>query len=125
MPIVTAVVAKRDLTIFTVSGIVEYADFQHAADAYYCNAPTLHTLVDLRQARLQSLDAEMVGRFAQRMQMHASENAAARHNGKAATVAPSELSDTLMRTYERLLGSVSYELRITRSMDEALEWVLV
>ena len=124
MPIATAVIDQRELTIFTLTGAVGYADLKDAARTFYAQHPTRHTLLDVRQARLQGLCTEDVSSFASIVHVLAAEHGTARIAGKAAAVASTDLAYGLVRMYGRLLGEVPYELRIMRTMNDALEWLL-
>ena len=123
MPISYDIDREKNLTVFTLSGELNFHDFKSTLDHYRKIGPTsleLYNTSSLSGKRLSSDELNMLTNYL-------SQYTNVRPPGsKTAIVASDDLDYGLSRMISTLTeGRTVYNIQAFRSMDEANEWLLI
>lgn len=114
---------KRNLTIFSVSGILREDEFIETIDKFYAGEFTLNTLWDFSSADISSFDADQI----RRVIFHSKQYLERRAGGKTAYVVSSDFGFAIGRMYDTFteLEESPVLYRVFRDSKEAIEWLEV
>lgn len=121
MPIASRIDSSRDLTLFTVKGLLNYDEVMRAATVFYEGEPTKHVLCDLLQITesLFTLEqAEKIVKFQPRFE-------GKRKSGKTAIV----VQDQFLYGISNVLGmennllEAPYTVMVFGSKETAFKWI--
>jgi len=112
---------SRDLTTFKAVGIMVANDFFDCLQSYYEAGTTSLALWDLSEAELSGLTSDEISNLAR----FGSQLASTRAEGKTAIVLNSPFEYGLGRIFQTYIemNTTSVEVRLFRSLDEAMEWL--
>jgi hypothetical protein len=121
MPVSKKIEKEKDLTVFVATGELTFADQIAAFKEFYEGDPTKNELWDMRAItgnRISSDELRQVTFFTKQYSHK-------RTGGKTAMVMNSDLDYGLGRMSETFAETedLPWEIRIFRSMDEALAWM--
>ena len=113
---------QNDLAVHTVVGDVSADEVQNSIRKFYEGTVTNRVLWDFTNGAMSGISSSEVQRIAYYPRKHAHK----RNGGKAAIVAPKEVTYGLSRMYELLteLRELPFETRAFRTPEEAYEWLL-
>jgi len=113
---------SKDLTMFDVTGLASDEELLHTLETYYEREPTALVLWDLSQADFSRISTKAVKAFIQRTAVFGLQ----REGGRTAVFAPLDLQFGLSRMSEVFAEETfaPFDLRVFRSREEALEWLL-
>ena len=114
--------AKKQLTIYTVTGKVTWNEIADALEEYYSNDPTAGMLWDFRAIDASDLSSRELINIVSVAKKYAHQ----RKNGKTAIVVSSDLSFGISRMYENYAELYEHPIdhRITKDYDAAMKWLL-
>lgn len=120
MSITSSIDSARDLTVFTVKGILSFDNAMPVVKAFYDGTPTKHVLWDLSgtsDVRFTSEEVEAIAGFKPRYE-------GKRESGKTAFVAQEGILFGLSRMFELQSSSMKapYPIMVFRDIDEAYQW---
>jgi hypothetical protein len=121
MTIFTSHDLSRDLTIFTASGELTYAEQMTVLQAFYGGDPTANTVWDFRAIEGNRISSEEVGKIISFVKQKVDR----RKKGKTALVSGSDLDFGLSRISEVYadIENLPWQIRAFQSMDDALKWI--
>ena len=120
MPITSYIDKARDLTVFTVTGVINFDDALPVVKAFYEGVPTKNVLWDLSETtdeQFTSQEVEAIASFGKRYE-------AERASGKTAFIAQKDILFGLSRMFEiqSVLKQSPHSVMVFRKKDEAFEW---
>ena len=112
---------ERELTVFTVEGVVRADDVATAVETFYRNSVTLNVLWDLSGADVSRIEGSDIEKIVHMSVPHGE----TRVGGKTAVVATEDLTFGLSRVYEMLkeIEQLPFQTSVFRSLDEANAWL--
>jgi len=121
VPITTDINRNKDLTTFTATGMVTYAEQIAVLKEFYEAKPTSNVIWDLRELygpRLSNDELEEIVLFVKK-------KGHAKRRGKTALVSTSDLDFGLSRMAENYAESenLPWQIQAFRTMAEALKWI--
>ena len=121
MSITSHIDKTKDLTIFTVTGVLSTDKVLPVIKAFYEGDPTKHVLwnlIDTADVQLTSKEVESIASFRPRYD-------GKREPGKTAFVAQEDVLFGLSRMFESQSGmrKAPHHIMVFRSIDEAYKWL--
>ena len=121
MPIVTNKEENKDLTVFTVTGVLSHEEVMPVVKSFYEGEPTKHVLWDLintTEVHLTSAEVEKIATYRMRYE-------GKRASGKTAIVAQKDVLFGISRMFEMQskMRKAPYLIMVFRNMDDAYKWL--
>jgi hypothetical protein len=112
---------EKDLTIFIITGELEYEEIIDMVDQTYSSEITLNILMDLSSADTKSLTSEQIERIGK----HSKKYSHLRIGGKTAYIVSKDIDFGLARMYQihTELNGHHEAHGVFRNMDEAMAWL--
>ena len=112
---------SKELTVFTVKGVLNFDDTMPVVKAFYDGDPTKHVIwdmSDITEIHLTSEEVEKIATFPPRIE-------GKRELGKTAFVAQKDILFGLSRMFEAYSSIVNspYPIMVFRSIEEAYKWI--
>jgi hypothetical protein len=123
MPIAYQINRSKNLTVFTWAGQVMFSELTDSLRAYAKDGPTRYELYDLRELTGERLSKEEIERLVAFLNKHASYRP---KNSETAVVVDQDIDfgiSTMIATLTYIDGVVPYEVKVFRSMGEAINWL--
>ena len=120
MSITSRIDNAKDLTVFTVTGVLSFDNAIPVVKAFYDGTPTKHVLWDLSDAsdvQFTSEEVKAIANFKPRYE-------GKRESGKTAFVAQEDILFGLSRMFELQSSALKapYHIMVFRDIDEACQW---
>ena len=120
MPIISHIDSAKDLTVFKVTGELNFEKVSLVVKTFYGGIPTKHVLwnfIETTDVQLSSEEVETISNF-----RNVFEGKSA--SGKTAFVAKEDVHFGLLRIFEiqSRFHKVPYTIVVFRSIDEAYKW---
>ncbi len=121
MSITSHIDTAKDLTTFTVTGVLSFDEVMPEIEAFHTGEPTKHVIWDLLAATDVQFTSEQVERVATYQPPYDGKKEA----GKSAIVAREDFLFGLSRMFETQnnLTEAPYTVMVFRSIDEAYQWL--
>ena len=121
MPIKAHIDKSKDLTVFTVKGLLSFDDAMPVVKAFYDGSPTKHVIWDMTdttEVQFTSEEVIKIATFEPRI-------GGKRALGKTAFVAQKDVLFGLSRMFEIHSGMVNspYPVMVFRSIEQAYNWL--
>ena len=121
MPISYAIDRSRDLTIFTLSGVMGYQEFISALTDYGSKGPTFYELYDLRSITGKRLTSGEINSLADFLSRHPDLRPA---GNKTAVVVSEDVDYGFSRMISILTeDSTVYDIEVFRDVEEGWRWL--
>jgi hypothetical protein len=112
---------SSNLTVFTLSGQVSFAELTDALGRYGEEGPTMNELYDIRELQGRRLSKAEIERLVGYVNRYAHRR---RTISKTAIVIKEDIDFGISRMIAMLSeGSVPYRIDVFRSMEKAMEWL--
>jgi len=122
MPLTFQTDKSKDLTIFTPSGKITFAEAMNVLESFYRN-PTKNVLMDFSSR--SDIPLLLTGEEIAELFRHLATKRQNRPDGKTAIVAPDDLRFGMSRMAEAFaeMEKLPWKWEAFRSMDEAINWL--
>ena len=122
MPIKVHIDKSKDLTVFTVKGLLSFDDAMPVVKAFYDGSPTKHVIWDMTDTTEVQFTSEEVIKIA----TFGPRTEGKRELGKTALVAQKDILFGLSRMFETHSDMVNspYPVMVFRSMEQAYKWLV-
>ena len=121
MPVTSHIDTAKDLTTFTVTGVLSFDEVMPEIEAFHTGEPTKHVIWDLRE----TTDVQFTSKQVERVATYQPPYDGKREAGKTAIVAQEDFLFGLSRMLEihNNIGKALYTIMVFRSKDEAYQWL--
>lgn len=121
MAITTQINKPKELTTFTVTGVLAFVEVLKVVDTFYYGNPTTHVLWNL----LGTTDVHLTPEQMERIAVYQPRFEGRRDPGKTAFVAQEDSLLGLLRRFEMESGArnAPFSIRIFQNLDEAYQWI--
>ena len=120
MPITFEIDRSRDLTIFTITGDITFAELINTLDSYSNAGPTHNELYDFLNGTIQSMTFEMIKQTVEKEASRSSRN-----SWKMAVVVSRDIGLSMGRILQGMteVEKTPQLVKVFRSLDDAYKWL--